>query len=382
MKTADLIPFILLELNECDKYGFELTKAIETKSNGYIIIKQPTLYTLLKKLEKSKFITSYWQDSEIGGKRHYYKLTENGRMQVSTLPSYDFLLKNITSSTDSDDNDLLENANPQLENKTSIMDELLNNPIPTPNETVLPTDEVFSEINLDSSTELDINVSNVQFLKDEKVSIDETFAINKDVSKFTEKVVAKPTTVNQTSINNSTPDVFDCEFSIPNNEKEIKFVDYVDLKNNEKYKYSKTISSKMLLQTLATSLTLLCMAILCSIITKFTGRSGLYYFFFISALLIALFYPIIYILNMEKMRLKYQSEIYNLKTKIKLYIGISILLAVLIVCIIVSVALKKTTIISILSVKNFANFYAPILLTSIYFIDVLYNHLILSKIKL
>ena len=56
MKTADLIPFILLELNDCDKYGFELTKNIETKSGGQIVIKQPTLYTLLKKLEKSKFI--------------------------------------------------------------------------------------------------------------------------------------------------------------------------------------------------------------------------------------------------------------------------------------------------------------------------------------
>ena len=87
MKTADLIPFILIELNECDKYGFELTKNIETKSHGKILIKQPTLYTLLKKLEKSKFISSYWQDSEIGGKRHYYKLTENGRLQGGNLQS-------------------------------------------------------------------------------------------------------------------------------------------------------------------------------------------------------------------------------------------------------------------------------------------------------
>ena len=71
MKTADLIPLILIELAGGDKYGFELTKAIEDKSNQQIQIKQPTLYTVLKKLEKSKFISSYWEDSEIGGKRHY-----------------------------------------------------------------------------------------------------------------------------------------------------------------------------------------------------------------------------------------------------------------------------------------------------------------------
>ena len=52
MRTADLIPLILLELNECDKYGFELTKSIETKSKGNIIIKQPTLYTILKKIRE------------------------------------------------------------------------------------------------------------------------------------------------------------------------------------------------------------------------------------------------------------------------------------------------------------------------------------------
>ena len=34
MKTADLIPLILHELSVCDKYGIELTKDIETKSNG------------------------------------------------------------------------------------------------------------------------------------------------------------------------------------------------------------------------------------------------------------------------------------------------------------------------------------------------------------
>ena len=95
MKTADLIPLILHELNDGDKYGFELTKEIEDKSNQQIQIKQPTLYTVLKKLEKSKFITSYWQDSEIGGKRHYYKITDNGKAQLQTLPSFDESLNAI-----------------------------------------------------------------------------------------------------------------------------------------------------------------------------------------------------------------------------------------------------------------------------------------------
>jgi len=77
MKTTDLIPLILLELKGEDKYGLEITKSIEKRSSSRIKIKQHTLYTILKKLEKSKFITSYWLDSAIGGKRHYYKITQN-----------------------------------------------------------------------------------------------------------------------------------------------------------------------------------------------------------------------------------------------------------------------------------------------------------------
>ena len=190
MKTVDLIPFILHELNECDKYGFELTKAIETKSNGEIIIKQPTLYTLLKKLEKSKFITSYWEDSEIGGKRHYYKLTENGKIQVSTLPPYSSLFSNsnVYDEENLDDNNIVSKLSFDKNESSSFMDSFLNKPVVEPAETILPIDEVFSDENIDSKTELDLNISNSQILKDTESSKDEEFATSTDVMKFTEKV--------------------------------------------------------------------------------------------------------------------------------------------------------------------------------------------------
>ena len=92
MKTTDLIPIILYQLKDGDRYGYEIIKQIEDCSNGKIVIKQPTLYSVLKKLEQNKFITSYWQDSEIGGKRHYYKLTNNGLSQLSTYPALQQLI--------------------------------------------------------------------------------------------------------------------------------------------------------------------------------------------------------------------------------------------------------------------------------------------------
>lgn len=107
MKTTDLIPIILYQLKDGDRYGYEIIKQIEDSSQGKISIKQPTLYSVLKKLEQNKFITSYWMDSEIGGKRHYYKLTDNGISQLSTYPALHQLISDALNedigNTDSED---------------------------------------------------------------------------------------------------------------------------------------------------------------------------------------------------------------------------------------------------------------------------------------
>ena len=95
MKTTDLIPILLYHLKDGDKYGLELVNACEECSNGVIKIKQPTLYSILKKLEKSHFISSYWKDSEIGGKRHYYKILDNGLAQLDTYPPLEDLIEQL-----------------------------------------------------------------------------------------------------------------------------------------------------------------------------------------------------------------------------------------------------------------------------------------------
>ena len=73
---------ILESLLSGDKYGYEIIKIVEEKSNGKIILKQPSLYSSLKRFETKGFITSYWGDSDIGGKRHYYTITETGKKQL------------------------------------------------------------------------------------------------------------------------------------------------------------------------------------------------------------------------------------------------------------------------------------------------------------
>ena len=67
-----------------DMYGLDIIREVENKSNGTYELKQPTLYSCLKRLENQGLISSYWLDSDIGGKRHYYKLTEKGHEVIKS----------------------------------------------------------------------------------------------------------------------------------------------------------------------------------------------------------------------------------------------------------------------------------------------------------
>ncbi|MDE5766546.1 MAG: helix-turn-helix transcriptional regulator [Clostridia bacterium] len=72
---------ILRALYEGDKYGYEIMNDIELKSHGQYSLKQPTLYSALKRLENQGYIKAYWKTDEVssGGRRKYFKLTESGK---------------------------------------------------------------------------------------------------------------------------------------------------------------------------------------------------------------------------------------------------------------------------------------------------------------
>lgn len=75
---------ILKTMLNGDMYGLDIIREVQNKSNGTYELKQPTLYSCLKRLENQELISSYWLDSDIGGKRHYYKLTEKGRNVIKS----------------------------------------------------------------------------------------------------------------------------------------------------------------------------------------------------------------------------------------------------------------------------------------------------------
>ena len=81
------ISYLILDsLSEGSKYGLEIIEFISSKTNGQFVMKKPTLYSCLQRMEKKGYISSsYWGESELGGKRHYYSITNEGRKNLEIL---------------------------------------------------------------------------------------------------------------------------------------------------------------------------------------------------------------------------------------------------------------------------------------------------------
>ena len=82
--TSDLLrghtdTIILNELIKGDSYGYAINKVIKEKTNNLYELKEATLYSAFRRLEKAGLITSYWGNEGIGARRRYYSITEMGR---------------------------------------------------------------------------------------------------------------------------------------------------------------------------------------------------------------------------------------------------------------------------------------------------------------
>lgn len=70
---------ILKLLLSGDKYGYEINKLILVNSDNQYELKEATMYSSLKRLEKEGSIDSYWGDATQGGRRKYYTITSVGK---------------------------------------------------------------------------------------------------------------------------------------------------------------------------------------------------------------------------------------------------------------------------------------------------------------
>ena len=61
------------------KYGYQLIKEMNRRSEGYFQFKEGTLYPALKRLEREGLVRGKWERLPSGQERRYYYLTEAGQ---------------------------------------------------------------------------------------------------------------------------------------------------------------------------------------------------------------------------------------------------------------------------------------------------------------
>ena len=123
---------ILCSLYNKDMYGYELAKSIKERSQNKYEIKQPTLYSYLKRLEQDGYVYAYWGGESSGGRRRYYKLTDKGRAdREAFLAEWEYqrtVMGNLVDGTADvepvgDASKLLGRKTPRKKKKVSTIDE-------------------------------------------------------------------------------------------------------------------------------------------------------------------------------------------------------------------------------------------------------------------
>jgi PadR family transcriptional regulator PadR len=74
--SAELLILSLLEAQP--RHGYELSKLIEARSDGVLSFRVASLYPLLYRLEKRRWILGRWVEKAGQRRRRYYRLTPSG----------------------------------------------------------------------------------------------------------------------------------------------------------------------------------------------------------------------------------------------------------------------------------------------------------------
>ncbi len=69
---------LLCLISQQPKYGYQIIKELEVKSQGYFKLKEGTLYPALHRLERAGLMLGKWQMLPNGRYRRYYYTTDKG----------------------------------------------------------------------------------------------------------------------------------------------------------------------------------------------------------------------------------------------------------------------------------------------------------------
>ena len=83
LRKGSVQVLILGLLQEQPMYGYQLSKELRKRSQGYFEFKEGTLYPALHRLEHQDLVRGRWQVVEEGPSRKYYHLTDKGREELA-----------------------------------------------------------------------------------------------------------------------------------------------------------------------------------------------------------------------------------------------------------------------------------------------------------
>jgi PadR family transcriptional regulator, regulatory protein PadR len=79
--SAELLILSLVEARP--RHGYEISKLIEQRSEGAVTFYAASLYPLLYRLEKRKWIQGQWVEKSGERRRRYYRLTSEGQKMLA-----------------------------------------------------------------------------------------------------------------------------------------------------------------------------------------------------------------------------------------------------------------------------------------------------------
>lgn len=84
--SAELLILSLVE--DRQRHGYEISKLIESRSDGSLSFNVASLYPMLYRLEKRGWIQGRWVDKAGQRRRRYYKLTAAGKKVLQAQRSH------------------------------------------------------------------------------------------------------------------------------------------------------------------------------------------------------------------------------------------------------------------------------------------------------
>ena len=80
--TASLVLLSVLSRSNEPMYGYQIAKLLEESSPDLSIMKQGSLYPVLRSLEENELLKSMVEPSVSGPPRRYYTITDEGRQSL------------------------------------------------------------------------------------------------------------------------------------------------------------------------------------------------------------------------------------------------------------------------------------------------------------